>query len=64
MILHIFASPCEVGTFIATQKCAKKCLKISKNYDFGVFMGRGRGKWVGVAEHTLPHTPPFEVGTL
>ena len=31
----------------------------------GVFRGGGRGKWVGVAEHTLPHTPPFEiVGTL
>ena len=23
MILHVFASPCEVGTFIATQKCVK-----------------------------------------
>ena len=30
----------------------------------GVFRGEGRGKWVGVAEHTLPHTPPFEIGTL
>ena len=64
MILHIFASPCEVGTLIAMQKCAKWYLKISKNYDFRVFRGGGRGKWVGVAEHTLPHTPPFEVGTL
>ena len=27
----------------------------------GVFRGEGRGKWVGVAEHTIPHTPPFEV---
>ena len=27
----------------------------------GFFRGGGRGKWVGVAEHTLPHTPPREV---
>ena len=61
MILRIFASPCEVETFIAMQKCAKSCLKIMI---LGFFRGRGRGKWVGVAEHTHPHTPPFEVGTL
>ena len=30
----------------------------------GFFMGGGRDKWVGVAEHTLPHTPQFEVETL
>ena len=29
----------------------------------GFFMGGGRGKWVEVAEHTLPHTPPFELRT-
>ena len=23
----------------------------------GFFRGGGRGKWVGVVEHTLPHTP-------
>ena len=28
------------------------------------FMGVGRGKWVGVAENTIPHTPLFEVGTI
>ena len=27
----------------------------------GFFMGGGRGKWVGVAEHTLPHTPHLKL---
>ena len=30
----------------------------------GFFMEGGHDKWVGVAKHTLPHTPSFEVGTL
>ena len=47
------------------QKCAESCLKMLRNDDFGGFFRKGgRGKWVGVAEHTLPHTPKFEVGTL
>ena len=29
---------------------------MSRNYDFGYFFSKGgRGKWVGVAEHTLAH---------
>ena len=39
-------------------------IKMSRNDDFWVFWGGARGKWVRVAEHTLPHTHPFEVGTL
>ena len=30
----------------------------------GFFMGGECDKWVGVAEHTFPHKPQFEVGTL
>ena len=38
--------------------------KIFKILSLGFFMGGGRGKWVGVAEHPLPHTPQFEVGAF
>ena len=37
------------------QKCAKQCLKMSRNDDFGCFLAKEGGKWVGVAEHTLAH---------
>ena len=42
---------------MGVKKCAKSYLIMSKMMILGVLWEGGRGKWVGVAEHTLtnPH---------
>ena len=46
---------------IGVQKCAKSCLKMSKNGNLGFFLEEGRGKWAGVAEN-IPVNPHGMLG--